>query len=117
MKNTCKAALPILLLVFAATGCHRAEPVITSLSMLEKGKTFAVPAGTAADQMVLDRIPDARIIYFNNVLHCALAVKEGKAHATAYDLPVLSNLQAKIEGLTVLDEFIMDDQYGFAVRK
>jgi polar amino acid transport system substrate-binding protein len=85
--------------------------------MLEGGKTFAVPAGTAADQMVLDRIPDARIIYFNNVLHCALAVKEGKAHATAYDLPVLANIQAKLEGLNILDEFIMDDQYGFAVRK
>ena len=117
MKITCKAALQCLLLLFAVTGCQKEEHIITSLSMLEGGKTFAVPAGTAADQMVLDRIPDARIIYFNNVLHCALAVKEGKAHATAYDLPVLANIQAKLEGLNILDEFIMDDQYGFAVRK
>ena len=78
---------------------------------------FAVPAGTAADQMVLDRFPEAGILYFNSVLDCALAVKEGKARATAYDLPVLANIEAKLEGLTVLDEFIMDDQYGFAVRQ
>ena len=83
--------------------------------MLED-KVFAVPAGTAADQMVLDRFPEAGILYFNSVLHCALAVKEGKAHAAAYDLPVLTNIQANLDGLTVLDEFIMDDQYGFAVR-
>ena len=78
---------------------------------------FAVPAGTAADQMVLDRFPEAGILYFNSVLDCALAVKEGKARATAYDLPVLANIEAKLEGLIVLDEFIMDDQYGFAVRQ
>ncbi len=84
--------------------------------MLED-KVFAVPAGTAADQMVLDRFPEAGILYFNSVLDCALAVKEGKARATAYDLPVLANIEAKLEGLTVLDEFIMDDQYGFAVRR
>ena len=84
--------------------------------MLEGGKTLAVPAGTAADQMVLDRIPDARIIYFNNVLHCSLAVKECKAHATAYDLPVLVNIKALLDGVTILDEFIMVEQYGFAVR-
>ena len=84
--------------------------------MLED-KVFAVPAGTAADQMVLDRFPEAGILYFNSVLDCALAVKEGKARATAYDLPVLANIEAKLEGLIVLDEFIMDDQYGFAVRQ
>ena len=84
--------------------------------MLED-KVFAVPAGTVADQMVLDRFPEAGILYFNSVLDCALAVKEGKARATAYDLPVLANIEAKLEGLIVLDEFIMDDQYGFAVRQ
>jgi len=117
MKSTFKASLLYALLVLSMTACNRESHLITSLSMLEGGKIFAVPAGTAADQMVLDRIPDARILYFNNVLHCALAVKEGKAHATAYDLPVLSNIQANLDGLTVLDEFIMDDQYGFAVRQ
>ncbi|HOO69842.1 MAG TPA: ABC transporter permease subunit, partial [Bacteroidales bacterium] len=116
MKSTFKVSLLYALLVLSVTGCSRESHLITSLSMLED-KVFAVPAGTAADQMVLDRFPEAGILYFNSVLDCALAVKEGKARATAYDLPVLANIEAKLEGLTVLDEFIMDDQYGFAVRQ
>lgn len=81
-----------------------------------KEKTFAVPSGTTADKLVLGRFPNARIIYFNNVLDCALAVKDGKADAAAYDKPILKNIAAKMDGLTVLDELIVDDSYGFAVK-
>jgi len=116
MKSTFKASLLYALVVLSMMACSRESHFITSLSMLED-KVFAVPSGTVADQMVLDRLPNAQIIYFNSVLDCALAVREGKAHATAYDLPVLANIEAKLEGLTVLDEYIMDDQYGFAVRQ
>jgi len=99
------------------TGCKEQETVVTSLKMLEGGKTFAVPSGTVADKMVLERFPDARIIYFNSVMDCALAVSEGKADATSYDQPVLANIAAKVDGLVVLNELIMDDRYGFAVQK
>ena len=84
--------------------------------MLEGGKTFAVPTGTIADQMVLKRFPDAKIIYLNNALDCALAVKGGKADAAVYDKPILQNIAAENEGVTVLDELVLDDQYGFAVQ-
>ncbi len=121
MKNhSCmiKKSLPLfltcLLLFFA--GCDKHKSNITKLSMLEGGKTFAVPSGTAADQMVLKRFPNAKIIYFNSILDCALAVKEGKADAASYDKPVLVNIAAKVDGLAVLDELIMDDKYGFAVK-
>lgn len=110
------SALFLFSLLFL-TGCSNEQQSINNLSNLDGGRVFAVAAGTAADQMVLQRFPDAKLIYFNNVLHCALAVKEGKADATAYDLPVLVNIAAKIDGLRVLDELIMKDQYGFAVRK
>ena len=83
--------------------------------MLEGGKTIAVPTGTVADQFVLTRFPKAKIVYYNTVLDCALAVKDGKAHAAAYDKPILKNVAAKNEGLTVLDELLVDDNYGFAV--
>ncbi|MEA5006123.1 MAG: ABC transporter permease subunit [Rikenellaceae bacterium] len=98
-------------------GCKEQEDGITNLKMLEGGKTFAVPSGTVADQMVLERFPDAKIAYFNSVMDCALAVKEGKAIATSYDKPVLANIAAKVDGVYVLDELIMDDKYGFAVQK
>lgn len=113
MKQLKILAFALLLL----TGCKEREEGITNLKMLEGGKTFAVPSGTVADQMVLERFPDAKIVYFNSVMDCALAVKEGKALATSYDKPVLANIAAKVDGVCVLDELIMDDKYGFAVQK
>jgi polar amino acid transport system substrate-binding protein len=65
---------------------------------------------------VLKRFPDAQLKYFNSVLDCAIAVKEGKADAAIYDKPVLQNIAAKNEGITVLSELLVDDKYGFAVK-
>jgi polar amino acid transport system substrate-binding protein len=106
----------ILGLMLSLIGCSHQEATITSLENLKGGKTFAVPTGTVADQFVLDKFPDAKIKYFNSVLDCALAVKEGKADGAVYDKPILKNIAAKNEGLTVLDELILDDKYGFAVQ-
>src|SRR5512133_2294670 len=78
--------------LLALAGCDTGDTGIISLSMLEKGKTFAVPNGTVADQSVLKRFPDAKIEYYNTVLDCALAVQHGKADAAVYDLPVLKNI-------------------------
>lgn len=98
------------------TSCHEKTATITSLSMLEGGKTFAVPTGTVADQFVLKKFPDAKILYFNTVLDCAIAVKTDKADAAVYDKPILQNIAAKNEGLVVLSEMLFDDRYGFAVQ-
>ncbi len=80
------------------------------------GKEFAVPTGTVADQLVKTKLPDAKFKYFNNVLDAAIAVKTGKADATAYDEPILRNIAAKNPGLKVLAEPITVDEYGYAVR-
>ena len=114
MKRIIK--LLIILGVLSIHSCGKKEQKITNLDMLKGEKTFAVPTGTAADQLTLKRIPDGKIKYFNSVLDCALAVKEGKADAAVYDLPVLKNIAAKNEGLMVLSELLLDDQYGFAVQ-
>jgi len=104
-----------IILAILLVCCGKKEKRITSLKMLEGGRTFAVPTGTAADQMVAKRFPDARLEYYNSILDCALAVRDGKADAAAYDKPILKNIAAKNPGLVVLDEVIMDDSYGFAV--
>ena len=78
-----------------AGGCGKKEQQITTLKMLEGGKTFAVPTGTAADQIVLKRLPDAKFEYYNSIIECSLAVAEGKADAAAYDKPILKNIAAK----------------------
>lgn len=115
MKNKCLLLLLSITLLLA--GCDRKVAHYENLKQLEGGKTFAVPTGTAADQFVLKRFPDARIVYYNTVLDCALAVKGGKADAAVYDKPVLKNIAAKNEGLIVLDELLLPDNYGFAVDK
>lgn len=112
-------SVPSLLLacaILSLGGCGGDAPPVTSLAMLEGRKVFAVPTGTVADQFVLQRFPDARIMYFNSALDCALAVKGGKADAAAYDRPILQNIAAKNDGLVVLPELLVDDRYGFAVQ-
>ena len=113
IAGAARAAVALAALGMSA-GCGVREDV-TSLAQLE-GKVFAVPTGTVADKLVLSKFPKARFQYFNSVLDCAMAVKAGKADAAAYDEPILRNIAAKNEGLTVLPEMITVDQYGFAVR-
>lgn len=104
----------IWVLLFLIAGCTKREK-ITNISQL-KGKEFALPTGTMADQLVLSRIPDARFKYFNSVLDACIAVGAGKADAAAYDEPILRNIAAKNPGLAVLSEMITIDNYGFAVQ-
>jgi len=109
-----RGAIPLLLMFFMG-GCVTETDDIHSLADLKGARVFAVPTGTAADQFVLKRFPDARVTYYNSVYDCALAVKNGRADAAVYDKPVLKNIAAKNQGLTVLDEVLFPDQYGFAV--
>ena len=114
-----KRSLHLLLLfaILSLIGCGKKETTITNLAELAGGKTFAVPTGTVADQFVLKRFPDAKIKYYNSPLDCALAVQGGKANAGVYDLPVLKNIVARNEGLSVLPELIVGDRYGFGFRQ
>jgi len=105
----------VLFALLSLFGCGKKDAKIIGLDSLSGGKTFAVPTGTAADQFVLQRFPDAKIEYYNSALDCALAVQGGKAAGAVYDRPVLKNIAAKNEGLIVLDELLVGDQYGFAV--
>lgn len=101
----------ILLFIF---GCSKERAVITELSELS-GKTIAVPTGTMADELVLSVFPDVTFQYYNSVLDCALAVKQGQADAAAYDEPLLKNIAARNPGLKVLPGLITEDNYGIAV--
>ena len=108
----------VVILMLAMTvllaGCSEREKV-TNMAQLD-GKVFAVPTGTAADQLVLTKYPKAKFLYYNSVLDACLAVQNGKADAAAYDKPVLQNIAAKNNGLHLLPEMITTDNYGFAVQ-
>lgn len=112
--NKKTSLLAAILMVVLLAGCAEREK-INDLKQLS-GKTFAIPTGTVADQLVLSVFPDAKFQYFNTVLDSAMAVKVGKADAAAYDEPILRNIAAKNPGLKVLPEKITTDNYGFAVK-
>lgn len=95
-------------------GCAQTSS-LTNLSQLASG-SFAVPAGTAADKLVLSKFPQATFQYYATVSDAAQAVKSGKADAVAYDEPILRNVAARNEGLRVLPEMITVDHYGVAVQ-
>ena len=103
----------LLVAAFAGLGCG-SQKAITSLDQLD-GKVIAVPSGTIADQLVLSKLPKAQFKYFDTVDLCCQAVTDGKVDAAAYDQPVLKNIAAKSDGLTVLPDMITVDDYGFAV--
>lgn len=116
MRNKLLIIGILSLLVSLMTGCHKEDKQITGLSMLSGGKTFAVVTGTAVDQFVLGKFPDAKLQYYNSPLDAAIAVRDGKADATAYDKPIVENIAAKNDGLVVLPELLNQDQFGFAVQ-
>jgi len=101
-------------LLFTLSACGKREK-ITNLHQLD-GKEFAIPTGTAVDQLVLSRLPNARFKYFNSTIDAAMAVQSGQADAVADDEPILRNIVAKKGGLVLLSEMITTDNYGFAVQ-
>jgi polar amino acid transport system substrate-binding protein len=65
---------------------------------------------------VLSEFPDAKFMYYDSAFDACLAVKSSEADAAAYDEPILRNIAAKVEGITVLPDMITVDAYGFAVQ-
>lgn len=114
-KRIRRLSLALLFFLLISTGGCGQREKITELSQLD-GKTFAVPTGTVADQLVLSRFPNAEFQYYNSVLDACLAVKSNKADAAAYDEPILKNISAKNAGLYLLPDMITTDNYGLAVR-
>lgn len=108
-------AIILTLTLAVLAGCSSSDDHITQLSQLD-GREFAVPAGTVADQLVLKRFPSARFMYYDTVLAACMAVLNRQADVAAYDEPILKNIAAKYNGLTVLPERITTDYYGVAVK-
>ena len=115
MKKVLFLGFMLLMSILLIAGCNGEEEEGIDFSQLD-GKTFAVPSGTVADELVLSKFPNAEFKYYDNALDCCMAVKSGEVDAAAYDEPILKNIAAKNPGLKVLAEMITQDDYGFAVQ-
>lgn len=113
MKKFCLLCMLALWLCTAVSAS--AQNPITHLSDLTH-KKIAVPQGAVTGQLVANALPKAKILYYDNVLDCAVAVKAGLADAVAYDEPVLRSLLRTNNDLVILPEFLTHDNYGLAVN-
>ncbi len=78
------------------------------------GRNVGVITGAVFDQVLLDRVPDAKLSYFNNHADEAAALISGKIDAIVTDEPMARDIAARSEGLRVLPELFRADSYAFA---
>ncbi len=101
--------------LFFSCSSDKKQTEITKLDELSNSQ-FAVVTGTIADQLVWQKFPDAKCVYYNSPLDACVAVQKGLEKAAAYDEPILRNILAKNAGLKILPDLITVDNYGMAVR-
>jgi len=88
---------------------------IRSLSDLGEA-TFAVAEGMIIGEIVLSRMPHARIQYYRTVMDCLSALKNGEVDGVVYDEPILRHISAHSPELYLIEEKFTEVDYGFAVN-
>ena len=88
----------------------------TSLSQLN-GKRIGVQTGSSFDAMVAEKLPDARLEYFNGKADLVAALTGGKIDAFAVDEPVAQLLAREDDRVTWLPEYLDQYDFGFAFPK
>jgi len=88
---------------------------ISSISELANA-TFAVAEGMVIGEMVLSRLPHARIRYYKTIMDCFNAVKNGEVDSAVYDEPLLRYILAHSSELYMVEEKFSEVDFGFAVN-
>ncbi len=88
---------------------------ISSISELENA-TFAVAEGMVIGEMVLSRLPHARIRYYRTIMDCFNAVKNGEVDGAVYDEPLLRYILAHSPELYMVEEKFTEVDFGIAVN-
>ena len=78
------------------------------------GKKLGVNTGSVFDQVILARLPDAQVNYFNNLPDETAALLAGKIDAVVTDQPMARYVVSQNEGLAILPEMFREDSYAFA---
>ncbi len=97
-------------MLILASAVH-AEEASTNISDLD-GKRIGVQTGTNFDDMVKNRLPDAKLLYFNNKADMINALETGKIDSYAIDEPVVQFEMRLNDRITYIPEYL--DTYDFA---
>ena len=81
------------------------------------GKQIGVQTGTNFDDMVLDKIPNAKVLYFNNKADIVGALQTGKIDAYAIDEPVIQFEMRQMSDLTYIPEYLDSFDFGYVFAK
>ena len=109
MKKRLWVLLAALVLLLASAAC--AEDISTALREYN-GKRIGVQTGTSFDKMVTEKLPDAKVEYYNTKADLVAALTGYKVEAFTVDEPVAQLLMREESRITYLPEYL--DQYEFA---
>ena len=81
------------------------------------GKPIGVQTGTNFDEMVLARMPDAKVLYFNTKADMIGALQTGKIDAYVIDEPVIRFEMRQKSDLTYIPEYLGTYDFAYALAK
>ena len=118
--NRKKKAVWTALLIFQAllmmAGIACADNAFTSIEQLT-GKRIGVQTGTNFDKMITDRLPDAKIEYYNSKADEVAALTGKKVEAFAIDEAVAQILMTEYDQVAYLPEYLDHFEDGFVFAK
>lgn len=117
MKNQIILFAAGVMLCTALTGCSSPAPnAVFSVDDLT-GKTIGVQLGTTGYIYAADEIEDATIDAYNKGSDAVQALKQGKVDAVIIDSEPAKVFVEKNEGLMILDEPFIEEEYAIAYKK
>lgn len=94
-----------------------ATPELTTLEELD-GKRIGMGNGAAFDQLMEGNLEGTyEFSYYNSVADAVAALRSGRIDAYVDDDPVIRLAVARNEGIAVMPESFMEDDYGFVFAK
>lgn len=81
------------------------------------GKRMAALTGAVFDKMMKPKLPNLIFLYYDDLAGEIEAVRTGKTDGLGLDEPVARLVVAQKPELAIFPEVVVDDEYGFALRK
>lgn len=118
MKRWMPVLLTLLMLLWAAAFCARAErnaPITSKEQLNQESVTIGVSTGTVSETSVMNELPKAKIAYYDGHFLAYADVAAGKVDAYVYDMRQMKvAIQNGLSGVRLLEE-TMDQRNQVAV--
>lgn len=110
------AACFALLVGCAANNNTASQESYTALESLA-GKRIGITTGSICDVAAQKQWPDVELQYYDSTANLLMALSQNKIGAFITDEPVARQTELTMGTVTMIPEYLMPDQYGFAFPK